>query len=139
MMGVVIVSHGGLGDQLLACAESVVGRQEGVRILGLGTQDSPDGFEARMRRALEELKNPAGVLILSDMMGGTPCNVCLRLARDPGFHFELVTGVNLPMVVTALSNRHYMPLAQLAQKLVDDSPRSVQRPLPKLRDHLAKS
>jgi mannose/fructose-specific phosphotransferase system component IIA len=91
------------------------------------------------RRRSTAWGGPTGALVLSDMMGGTPCNVCLRLARDPKLHFELVTGMNLPMLITALANRHYMPLAQLAQKLVDDAARSAQRPLQKLRDHLPPS
>lgn len=136
MIGIVLVSHGGLGSELLSCAESVVGKQANVRVLGLEPSDSPDSFEGRLREVLEAWGGPTGALVLSDMMGGTPCNVCLRLARDPKFHFELVTGMNLPMLITALANRHYMPLPQLAQKLVDDAARSAQRPLQKLRDHL---
>lgn len=136
MIGVLVVTHGGLGSEMVACAENVVGKQASVLSLGLTGSESPDGFEGRLVKSLTALDSPAGVLVLSDMLGGTPCNVCLRLARDPGRHFELVTGVNLPMLITALANRHYMPLAQLAQKLVDDMSRSAQRPLQRLREHL---
>lgn len=136
MITVVLVSHGGLGGELLACAESVVGKQSAVHVLGLGPGDSPETFEQRVRAILADVGGP-GALVLSDMMGGTPCNVCLRLSRDPRYILEMVTGVNLPMLITALANRHYMPLSQLAQKLVDDAPRSAQRPLQKLREHLA--
>lgn len=131
-----LVTHGGLGQELLACAENVVGKQASAVALGVAGTESPDGFEGRLRAALAQLSTPAGVLVLADMLGGTPCNVCLRLARDPRCPFELVTGVNLPMLITTLANRHYMPLTQLAQKLVDDAPRSAQRPLQRLRDHL---
>ena len=136
MMGVLIVTHGGLGRELLACAESVIGRQSAVAVLGLDNAQSPDEFEKKIRATLDTLSNPAGVLILADMLGGTPCNVCLRLARNPGYVFDLVTGANLPMLITSLANRHLMPLGQLAQKLIEDAPRSAQRPLQKLRDHL---
>lgn len=136
MIGILVVTHGGLGKEMVTCAENVVGKQASVLSLGLTGSESPDGFESRLIKSLSELASSAGVLVLSDMLGGTPCNVCLRLARDPGRHFELVTGVNLPMLITALANRHYMPLAQLAQKLVDDMSRSAQRPLQRLREHL---
>ncbi len=136
-MGVLLITHGGLGRELLACTEGIIGRQPAVKFLGLELADSPGAFEEKVRRTLAEMSGPTGVLILADMLGGTPCNVCLRLARDPVFQFDLVTGVNLPMLVTALANRPYMPLAQLAQKLSEDAPRSAQRPLQKLRDHLA--
>jgi PTS system mannose-specific IIA component len=138
MIGVLVVTHGGLGQEMVGCAENVVGKQAAVLSLGLSGSESPDGFEVRLTKALSDLETAAGVLVLSDMLGGTPCNVCLRLARDPRVHFELVTGVNLPMLITALANRHYMPLAQLAQKLVDDMSRSAQRPLQRLREHLPK-
>ena len=136
MMGIVLVSHGGLSQELLACAEGVVGKQSSVVALGLRISDAPDAFETRFRTVMGELENSAGILVLCDMVGGTPCNVCLRLARDPRCHFEMVTGMNLPMLITALANRHYMPLAQLSQKLVDDMSRGAQRPLQKLREHL---
>lgn len=136
MIGVLVVTHGGLGAEMVVCAENVVGKQASVLSLGLTGSESPDSFEARLTKALTDLGSPAGFLVLSDMLGGTPCNVCLRLARDPSRLFELVTGVNLPMLITALANRHYMPLAQLAQKLVDDMSRSAQRPLQRLREHL---
>jgi PTS system mannose-specific IIA component len=136
MIGVLVVTHNNLGRELVVCAENVVGKQESLVSLGVEGTESPDGFEVRLRASLSKVESNAGILVLSDMLGGTPCNVCLRLARDPGCHFELVTGVNLPMLITALANRHYMPLAQLAQKLVDDMARSAQRPLQRLRDHL---
>jgi PTS system mannose-specific IIA component len=136
MIGVLVVTHNNLGQELVVCAENVVGKQESLVSLGVEGTESPDGFEVRLRASLSKVESNAGILVLSDMLGGTPCNVCLRLARDPGCHFELVTGVNLPMLITALANRHYMPLAQLAQKLVDDMARSAQRPLQRLRDHL---
>ncbi|MBL8023749.1 MAG: PTS sugar transporter subunit IIA [Elusimicrobia bacterium] len=139
MIGVLVVTHSGLGKELMVCAENVVGKQSALLALGVEGTESPDGFEGRLRAALATMETNAGILVLSDMLGGTPCNVCLRLARDPGCHFELVTGVNLPMLITALANRHYMPLAQLAQKLVDDMSRSAQRPLQRLRDHLSQA
>ena len=106
MIGVLVVTHGGLGTEMVTCAENVVGKQASILSLGLAGSESPDGFEGRLQKALSDLETEAGVLVLSDMLGGTPCNVCLRLARDPRHHFELVTGVNLPMLITALANRH---------------------------------
>ena len=134
MIGVLLVTHGQMGQELLKCAEGIVGKQLSVKALGLDPAEGPDGFEKRLLSAFEELHSTAGVLVLSDMMGGTPCNVALRQCKNPGLHYELVTGVNLPILISALTNRHYMPLYQLAQKLVDDSPRNIVRPLQKLRE-----
>jgi PTS system mannose-specific IIA component len=139
MISVLIVTHGGLGQELLACAETIVGKQALVRVLGLDMTEGPDSFEKRVRAALEEMNSPAGVIVLADMMGGTPCNTVLRQCRDPRWNFELVTGINLPMMVSVLSKRSQMPLEKLAQKIVDDGPRTLVRPLPKLRDSLRQS
>ncbi len=136
MIGIVLVTHSELGQELLKAAEGIVGKQPSVRVLGLHPSEGPDAFQGKIRAALQELNSPAGVLVLADMMGGTPCNAALRQCNDPRFHYELVTGVNLPMLVTVLTKRHHMPLEQLAQKIVDDAPRNFQRPMQKLRDSL---
>ncbi|HRY29344.1 MAG TPA: PTS sugar transporter subunit IIA [Elusimicrobiota bacterium] len=133
MIGVLIVTHGRIGEELLRTAEGIVGKQVAVRILGLDATEGPDAFCKKIRVVLEEMKNPAGVLVLADMMGGTPCNSALRQCQDPQWNFEIVTGVNLPMLVSVLTKRHYMPLDLLAQKITDDGPRTIQRPVQKLR------
>jgi mannose PTS system EIIA component len=133
MIGIVIVTHGRMGEELLKCAEGIVGKQQDVLVLGLEGNEGPAALEARLLSALESFKGAAGVLVVTDMLGGTPCNVGLRQFRDPRFHYDLVTGVNLPMLISALTNRHYMPLPQLAQKLVDDASRNICRPLQKLK------
>lgn len=128
MIGLILVTHGRLGEEMLVCAEGIVGRQSHVRALGLGPDDTPAHFEKKLQAALEELHSPDGILVLSDMLGGTPCNVCLRQIRDSRFNFEVVTGLSLPMMISALSNRKSMALPALAQKLVDDAPRGAQHP-----------
>lgn len=136
MIGILIITHGQVGQELLRCAEGIVGRQSEVRVLGLDAAEGPDAFQTKIQVALQEMNTSAGVLVLADMLGGTPANVALRQCRDPRLHYEMVTGVNLPMLISALTNRHYMPLAQLAQKLLDDSPRNIVRPVQRLRDSI---
>jgi mannose PTS system EIIA component len=133
VIGVLLVTHGGLGQELLRCAEGIIGKQSGVRILGLDGTEGPAAFEKKIQAVLEEMKNPAGVLVLADMMGGTPCNTALRQVRDARWTFELVTGVNLPMLVSVLMRRQSMALSALAQKVVDDAPRTILRPMEGLR------
>lgn len=136
MIGVVIITHGHLGEELLRCAETIVGKQTFVATLGLESTEGPDNFRQRVRDAIAGLNTPAGVLVMADMMGGTPCNVALHQSRDSSLNFELLTGVNLPMLVSVLTKRHYMPLADLAQKIVDDGPRTIIRPLQRLRESM---
>ncbi len=133
MIRLIIMTHGHMGDELLKCAEGIVGKQPSVMALGLESNEGPGILEKRLKDALGEVITEAGVLILTDMLGGTPCNVGLRFFRDPSVLFDVVTGVNLPMLIAAMTHRHYMPLDQLAQKLVDDASRNICRPLQKLR------
>jgi mannose/fructose/sorbose-specific phosphotransferase system IIA component len=133
MINLVLVTHGRMGEELLKCAEGIVGKQTGAQVVGLECDEGPDALEERLKAAMETSPSEAGTLVLTDMMGGTPCNVALKAFRDPRVHCDVVTGVNLPMLISALTNRHYMPLDQLAQKLVDDAPRNIARPLQKLR------
>ncbi|MBI4396294.1 MAG: PTS sugar transporter subunit IIA [Elusimicrobia bacterium] len=138
MISVVIVTHGQMGHELLRCAEGIVGKQASVWVLGLEPSQGPEAFQKKVEQAVKEMDTPAGVLLLVDMLGGTPCNVALRQCRDPRLHYDVVTGVNLPMLLTALSNRHYMPLEQLSQKLVDGASRNIVRPIQRLRESLKK-
>jgi mannose PTS system EIIA component len=134
MIGIIVATHGKVAEELLKGAEGIVGKQSHALALGLDPAEGPQGYEKRLCRAMEDLGAETGVLILTDMLGGTPCNVGLKQSRDPRYAFELVTGVNLPMLISALTNRHYMPLTQLSQKLVDDACRNIVRPLTKLRE-----
>lgn len=136
MIGLLIVTHGNMGQDMLRCAEAIVGKQPGVWVLGLDAAERPDSLERRMEKTLSQMQASAGVLVLVDMMGGTPCNVSLRLYRHHRLPFDVVTGVNLPMMISALTNRHYMPIDQLAQKLVDDAARNICRPVKKLKSSL---
>lgn len=97
MVTTLIVTHGGLAQELMAAAETIVGSLQSFRVV---TLDWTDTFEEARRKTLDVLDDldPDGqVLILTDMYGGTPYNVAASLV-EPG-RVEVVTGVNLPMVV----------------------------------------
>lgn len=93
----VLVTHGGLGLELLAAAEVIVGPLPNFRTVTLDWTDSFDEAGEKTRQVLEKLDPDGQILILTDMYGGTPYNVAASLV-EPG-RIEVVTGVNLPMVV----------------------------------------
>jgi len=97
MVTTLIVTHGGLAEELLAAAETIVGSLHSFRIVTLDWSDSFDEALRKIREVLDTLDGDQGVLILTDMYGGTPYNVAASLV-EPG-RVEVVTGVNLPMVV----------------------------------------
>lgn len=124
MIGTLILSHGKLADELLAAADTISGGLEGFSAVSLDWSDGFDEAQAKIRGALERLDQGEGVLVLTDMFGGTPCNVALTFL-EPG-KVEIVTGVNLPMVVrlACLGDRE-MPVQEVARWLREKSRSSI--------------
>jgi len=105
MIGILIIAHGTLGESLIHCASHVMGsRPPLLNQLGIGTHDDPAAMLPQALHMVDELNEGDGVLILSDIYGATPCNIVGRLLK-PG-HIEGVAGVNLPMLVRALTYRN---------------------------------
>jgi len=124
MIGTLIVSHGNLADELLAAAQTITGELEGFGAVSLDWNDGFDQAQARIQQALERLDQGDGVLVLTDLFGGTPCNVALTFL-EPG-KVEVVTGVNLPMVVRlACLGKREMPVHEVAHWLRDKGRSSI--------------
>jgi PTS system mannose-specific IIA component len=102
-----------MGSGMLDAAEMILGPQTQVEVVGVGPGEGPEELTARLGNAIESTDEGAGVLVLSDMAGGTPCN--LVAARPPSAAIEMVTGFNLPALLRALRLRDDEPvLARLA-------------------------
>jgi PTS system mannose-specific IIA component len=127
MIGVLIVTHGGLASELLSAAEMITGGLNGFEALSLRWTEGFDEARTQIAGAIERLDQGAGVVVLTDMFGDTPTNAALSLAR-PGFA-EVITGVNLPMVVRlgCLATQE-MKLAELARWLQAKGRRSIRHP-----------
>src|SRR5688572_28345740 len=116
VIGILISAHGTLGESLIHCASHVLNkRPPRLRHLGITAQDDPLLLLPQARALIKEIDDGSGVLILSDMYGGSPSNIAAKLLV-PG-HIEVVAGVNLPMVIRALTYRD-RPLATLLTKAV---------------------
>ena len=97
MIGGLIVTHGRLAIELLNAAEMIVGEVHHITAVSLGWHDDVDMATSMIAKALERVQSPEGVLILTDMFGGTPTNISSTfLDQDK---VEVVTGVNLPMLI----------------------------------------
>jgi mannose PTS system EIIA component len=104
MIGILIISHGTLGESLIHCASHVLNkRPPRLRQLGVTAQDDPTLLLPQARSLIKELDDGSGVLILTDMFGGTPSNLAAKLVM-PG-KVEAVAGVSLPMVIRVLTYR----------------------------------
>ena len=105
MIGVLVITHGAIGEALLSSAEQILGaKQARTAALGVSRNDDPDAVLERARALAARLDEGAGVLVLTDMFGATPCNVAARLLADG--RIEGVAGVSLPMLVRVLSGRN---------------------------------
>jgi PTS system mannose-specific IIA component len=115
MVGVVVATHGRLAEELLRSAEGIVGRLEQSVAVTVDAQLSMDEARSRLGQAIAGVQTGDGVLVLTDMFGGTPANLALTFL-DAGV--EVVTGVNLPMVVKLSTLRvEGKPLAALAEAI----------------------
>ena len=104
MIGVLIITHGTLGESLIHCASHVLNkRPPRVKQLGVTAQDDPFSLLPQARALIKELDDGDGVLILSDIFGGSPANLASKLVI-PG-RVEGVAGVNLPMLIRVLTYR----------------------------------
>ena len=111
-VGIVIVSHLDLGAALLAAAEFLLGQQSDCGAVSINSVQDVSETVARLNDAANRLDNGAGVLVLTDMFGGNPTNIALSLLGK--HHVEVVTGVNLPMLLKVFSSRH-LSLDELAE------------------------
>ena len=102
--GIVLVTHGNFGKALIEAGELIVGPQEGVLSLSVDVSQGIDGAVESLKKHISEVNNGNGVLILTDMFGGTPTNLSLSLLQGDGI--EVVTGVSLPMLLKAFQKRN---------------------------------
>jgi mannose PTS system EIIA component len=109
--GVLVVTHGEFGQALLDAAQMILGPQEGVRTVSVLVSRGVDEIIVDLKAALTQLEAGQGVLVLTDLFGGTPTTLSLSL-RKAG-NVEVVAGVNLPMLIKVLQNRRGS-LAELA-------------------------
>ena len=103
VIGLVIAAHGRLAREMVATAEQMVGPLRACEPVEIAPGTSPDEVAQRLREAVGHVDGGAGVLVLTDLLGGTPCNQCLGLYSE--LHLEVLAGVNLPMLLKASSLR----------------------------------
>lgn len=108
MIGIIIVTHGALARELIAVAEHVVGKQSQIVPICIGPEDDIDARRQEIIAAVEAVNSGSGVVIVTDMFGGTPSNLAISV-MIPG-SIEVIAGVNVPMLVKLLSVRSTMPL-----------------------------
>jgi len=123
MIGGVIVTHGQLANELVSAAEMIVGEIHHIMAVSIGWHDDVDVARQEIERAIQRVDAGNGVLLLTDMFGGTPTNIAASfLGQAP---VEIVTGVNLPMVIKVATQEKDEPLAELARRVCDEGQRQI--------------
>ena len=117
MIGLVLVTHGRLAEELRSAMEHVVGAQRNVATVCIGPDDDMEGRRAEITRAITEVDTGDGVVLLTDMFGGTPSNLAISQMVRKGV--EVLSGVNLPMLVKLARIRKDYPLDKAATAAQD--------------------
>jgi PTS system mannose-specific IIA component len=112
MIGLVLVTHGRLAAEFLAAMEHVVGPQRQISAVCIGADDDIEQRRSEIVEAIRAVDDGGGVVVLTDMFGGTPSNVSLSFLGER--RVEVVTGVNLPMLIKLCTMREEKPLEELA-------------------------
>ena len=113
MIGLVVVTHGRLGEELIAALEHVVGPQQNIAAVCIGPDDDMEQRRSQILDCVAEAEEGNGVVVLTDMFGGTPSNLAISImGRAP---IEVIAGVNLPMLIKLASVRMTASLDEAAQ------------------------
>ncbi len=108
MIGLVLVTHGRLAAEFVTAMEHVVGPQTAIEAICIGPDDDMEGRRADIARAVLAVDDGSGVILLTDMFGGTPSNLAISL-MEPG-RIEVIAGINLPMLIRLEGARKLMKI-----------------------------
>ncbi|MBK8811359.1 MAG: PTS sugar transporter subunit IIA [Acidobacteria bacterium] len=124
-IGGVVVSHGQVANELVAAAETVVGDLGHIAAVSIGWHDDVESAKNEIARAIKRVSQGKGVLLLTDMFGGTPTNISAMFMEDNDI--EMVTGVNLPMVIKLAAQNKEMTLAEMARDVESQGKQAIYR------------
>src|SRR5215467_14592327 len=119
----VIVTHGHLAGELLAAAEMIIGPVSHIVAVSIGWHDDVDAARDEVQRAINRVSQGTGVLLLTDMFGGTPTNIASMFLEEGAV--EVVTGVNLPMVIKLATFTSEDTLADIAPKICEQGRQGI--------------
>ncbi|HKV37671.1 MAG TPA: PTS sugar transporter subunit IIA [Blastocatellia bacterium] len=123
MVGGVIVTHGQLANELVSSAEMIVGEIDHITAVSIGWHDDVDIAREQIARAIQRVDKGNGVIVLTDMFGGTPTNIAATFLGEASV--EVVTGVNLPMVIKLATQETPEALADLARRVRDQGQQQI--------------
>ena len=115
LVGALVVTHGQLGQELVSAAQAIVGEVSHMAAVSIGWNDDVEESKKKIEQGVSEVDQGKGVIVLTDMFGGTPSNLSLPLLKRN--ELEIITGVNLPMVVKLANQSGADSLSELVSKV----------------------
>lgn len=110
MIGLVLVTHGRLAEEFVTAMEHVVGKQDRIATISIGPEDDMEGRRADIAAAIESVESGDGVIVLTDLFGGTPSNLAISLMTTG--RVEVIAGINLPMLIRLEGARKSMKVTE---------------------------
>ena len=117
MIGIVLVTHGQLAEEFLYALEHIVGKQTNIKAIGIQAEDDMENRRRDISQAIKNVEDGDGVVLLTDMFGGTPSNLAISLMSEKSV--EVVAGVNLPMLIQLVRSRQTHKLKDAALDAAD--------------------
>ena len=117
MIGIVLVTHGRLAQEIIAAMEHMVGPQPQLRAVCIGPEDDVERRQREIAAAANSVDTGSGTVLVTDMYGGTPCNLALTLLQRG--KIEVLAGANLPSLIKLIDIRGKLPLEQTVKEAID--------------------
>src|SRR4030042_6442289 len=123
MVGVIVISHGRLAEALISSVQLLIGNLQSVKGISIWPRDRIEEIKGRIQNGIDEVDDGDGVVILTDILGGTPTNLSLSILKDE--KVEVLTGVNMPMLLTLSSHRKGRSLREIGRLVKKSGRRSI--------------
>ena len=123
MIGGIIVSHGKLAEELLNALTIILGEVVNMEAISIGWYDDVEDSKRKINLSLKRVDQKNGILIFTDMFGGTPSNLSFSFLKDD--RIEIITGVNLPMLIKFVSLQRSNKLKEVAKKVVEQGKKNI--------------
>ena len=123
MIGIIIVTHGNLALELKSAMEHILGAQKNIEIICISSDDDLDERKNDIEGSIKKIDNNSGIVMLTDMFGGTPSNLAISFLKTG--KIEIISGVNLPMLVKLIGLRDSNDLSGVAQETKDSAQKYI--------------
>ena len=124
MTGILVVTHANLGSTLIETLEFILGNeQENILPISINIKENPDDLRKKIKQGISKVNSDRGVLIFTDMFGGTPSNLAYSFLEEG--KVEVISGVNLPILLKAVTSRKKMDMEKLTTSLIEHGKKSI--------------